>query len=189
MAAEGSSSASHTATNCGDAACLRPSTSTTAGTGGLRPRAVRRRARAGVPTAAETPPPPPPRQIPAPLLEEAHSPGAAKRRERLEELVESILLFAMSSAIVLIAAAVVSHLTGCHHAVGLSMLAASIVIDVASFVVYVFNRNERTREQLAVVLLPIQSGLWRSRCVPNDDDRDRAGSLRDVGDVWHGSIV
>ncbi|XP_075535344.1 uncharacterized protein LOC142570929 [Dermacentor variabilis] len=188
MAAE-SSSASHTATNCGDAACLRPSTSTTAGTGGLRPRAVRYRARAGGPTAAEMPPPPPRRRVPVPLLEEAHPPGTAKMKERLQELVESILLFAMSSAIVLIAAAVVSHLTGCHQAVGLSMLAASIVIDVASFVVYVSSRHERTREQLAVVLLPIQSSLWRSRCVPNDDDRDHAGSRRGVGDVWHGSIV
>ncbi|XP_065302971.1 uncharacterized protein [Dermacentor albipictus] len=193
-----SNSERNPATDCGDAACLRLTRSTTAGTGGLRPRTVRSRARTGGPTVAEMPPPR--GRIPIPLLEEARPAAAMKLRERFQERVERVLLVALSCAVVLLVSALVSHIANWHTSVGTSMLTAGILIEIACWFLYLCSRHEKTRAQLAVFLFPeaerdaagvaaTESSARRSRPAPKDDDRERAGSAGDVGDSWYDNIV
>lgn len=194
-----SNSEKNPTTNCGDAACLRPTKSTTAGTGGPQPRSVRSRPRTGGPTAAEIPPP---RRILTPLLEDARRPtGAMKMKERLQERVESILEVALSCAIGLLVTAFISFFTGRCSSVGTSFLAAGILIEFACGFLYLCSRREDMRAELAVILLSeverdagvvssaTESRVRRSRRVPNDDGRDYAGSTGDAGDVWYDNIV
>ncbi|KAL1436970.1 hypothetical protein MTO96_048991 [Rhipicephalus appendiculatus] len=163
-----------TADSGDDVACLRPTTSTTSGPGGLRSRAVqsRRRTRES-PTAAQEPPP---WRIPAPLLEEVCPNDAMKLRYRVRKRVFSILLVALSCAMVLLVAGISMYVVGWYDSVAVWLVSVGVAIELASCFLYCCNIHEKSRALLATVLLseaewdaptPAEGGNGR---VPNEDD-------------------
>ncbi|KAH6940210.1 hypothetical protein HPB50_026332 [Hyalomma asiaticum] len=163
------------ASSCDDAACLRPTMSTTAGTGGVRSRTVRSRTRTGgSSTATQTAPTT--RRIPAPLLEEARPAGSISMKTRIQQRVHSILTVALCCAVVFLVVGLGLHTAGWGGAVASSLVAGGAVVEVACWFLYLSNYHEKSRARLASVLLPEDESdepmptESSSRRVPDDED-------------------
>ncbi|KAL3219890.1 hypothetical protein MRX96_005649 [Rhipicephalus microplus] len=115
-----------------DVACLRPTASTTSGTGGLRPRAVRSRTRAREhPAAAQEPPS---CRIPIPLLEEAQPTGATKLRHLVRKRLFCTLQVALSCAAVLLVIGISMHVLGLYDFVAIWLVSVGVTNRVGQLV-------------------------------------------------------